>query len=113
MQGMDVQKKYYRINEVAEMLRLPASTLRYWEQEFSTIKPKRSKSGRRYYTVDDIEKISIVNYLIKERGLKIEAAKEYLRTNPEGIDQRHRTVMRLKTIRATLQELLDTLHYLR
>ena len=95
------------------MLGIPVTTLRFWEREFPIIKPKRTVTGRRSYTVDDIEKVSMVNYLIKERGLKIEAAKEYLRTNPQGIDQRHRTVIRLKTIRATLQELLDTLNCIR
>lgn len=110
---MEIQKKYYQIKEVSEMLDIPATTLRFWENEFAIIKPRRFSNGRCYYTVDDIEKVSMVNYLVKEKGLKIEAAKEYLRNNPKGLDQRHRTVIRLKTIRASLQELLDTLNCIR
>lgn len=37
-----LDKKYYRIADVAEMLGLPASTLRYWETEFPTLRPKRN-----------------------------------------------------------------------
>ena len=53
----DISKKYYKINEVAEILNIPESTLRYWEKRFTIIKPKRTESGRRMYTPDDIEKI--------------------------------------------------------
>ena len=65
----DISKKYYKINEVAEILNIPESTLRYWEKRFTIIKPKRTESGRRMYTPDDIEKIRMVYYLVKERGL--------------------------------------------
>ena len=47
-------KKYYRIREVAEMLDVPLSTLRYWEQEFPSIRPKRGSKGTRLYTANDI-----------------------------------------------------------
>lgn len=62
----DISKKYYKINEVAEILNIPESTLRYWEKRFTIIKPKRTESGRRMYTPDDIEKIRMVYYLVKE-----------------------------------------------
>ena len=54
----DISKKYYKINEVAEILNIPESTLRYWEKRFTIIKPKRTESGRRMYTPDDIEKFA-------------------------------------------------------
>jgi len=46
--GMD--KKYYKIKDVAEMLGIVPSTLRYWEQEFPECSPRRSASNQRYYT---------------------------------------------------------------
>lgn len=106
-------KKYYKISEVAEMLGIPASTLRFWERSFTVIKPKRNDHGTRFYTRADIEKISMVHYLVKEKGLKLDAAQEMIRRNPQGTEQRHRTVARLKEIRATLAGMLDALDSLR
>ncbi|MDE6652873.1 MAG: MerR family transcriptional regulator, partial [Muribaculaceae bacterium] len=45
------------------------STLRYWESQFTIIKPKRTPRGTRLYRSSDIEKIRMVNYLVKERGM--------------------------------------------
>lgn len=106
-------KKYYKISEVAEILGLPTTTLRFWEKSFTVIKPKRNAHGTRFYTQADIEKISMVNYLVKEKGLKLEAAQEEIRRNPHGTLQRHATITRLKQVRDTLQEMLDALNSLR
>ncbi|MCM1348997.1 MAG: MerR family transcriptional regulator [Firmicutes bacterium] len=108
-----LDKKYYKISEVAEILSIPASTLRFWENKFTVIKPHRNNHGTRFYTPADIDKIAQIHFLVKERGLKLDAAQEQLRVNPEGIDQRHRTVSRLKEIRARVQDMLDSLHSLR
>ncbi|MCM1484175.1 MAG: MerR family transcriptional regulator [Muribaculaceae bacterium] len=111
---MDIlDKKYYKISEVAALLGIPASTLRFWEKNFTVIKPRRSVRGTRYYTPADIEKISMIHYLVKEKGLKLEAAQEQIRANPKGIETKHRAIERLKEIRSTLQNMLDALHKLR
>lgn len=106
-------KKYYKISEVAELLNIPASTLRFWERSFTVIKPKRNDKGTRFYTPADIEKISMIHYLVKEKGLKLEAAQEQIRLNPHGVETTHRTVQRLKSIRGTLQDMLDALNRMR
>ncbi len=51
----NLSKKYYKISEVAELLGLPASTLRFWEKQFTVIRPKRNNHGTRFYTPADIE----------------------------------------------------------
>ncbi len=104
-----LEKKYYKISEVATILKIPASTLRFWEKNFTIIKPKRNSHGTRFYTSEDIDTISMIHFLVKERGLKLDAAQEQIRINPKGISTRHRTLTRLKEIRNTLQGLLDTL----
>ncbi|MDE5685615.1 MAG: MerR family transcriptional regulator [Paramuribaculum sp.] len=109
----NLTKKYYKISEVAELLSIPASTLRFWESKFTVIKPFRNNHGTRFYTPSDIDKIAQIHYLVKERGLKLEAAQEQLRINPKGIDQRMQTINRLKEMRAKAQEMLDALHSLR
>lgn len=108
-----LDKKYYKISEVATLLNIPASTLRFWEKSFTVIKPKRNSHGTRFYTPADIDKIAMIHYLVKERGLKLDAAQEQIRSNPQGIERRHQTVARLKQMRATLQGMLDALHSLR
>ena len=44
----DLTKNYYKIGEVAEILGIPASTLRFWEKEFTIIKPKRNSKNTRF-----------------------------------------------------------------
>ena len=109
----ELDKKYYKISEVAYILAIQASTLRFWEKNFTVIKPKRNDHGTRFYTPADIDKIAMIHYLVKERGLKLEAAQEQIRLNPQGIEMRHRTVARLKEMRTRVQAMLDSLHSLR
>ena len=95
------------------MLEIPASTLRFWESKFPGLKPQRTAGGTRFYTPADIERIRLIQYLIKDRGLKIDAAVEQYRLNPSGISKRHEAVERLKNVRDKLSELLNTLNSIR
>lgn len=104
-----LDKKYYKISEVAEILNIPQSTLRFWESRFTVIKPRRNEHGTRFYTNSDIEKISMIHYLVKERGLKLDAAQEQIRSNPKGVERRHATVERLKEMRTQVTNLLNAL----
>lgn len=104
------EKKYYKIREVAEILGLPPSTLRFWESRFTIIKPKRNEHGTRYYTPSDIETIRMIYYLVKEKGLKLEAAQEEIRHNQSGVSKRFEAVDRLRSVRDRLCLLLDALN---
>ena len=99
-------KKYYRIREVAEMLDIPLSTLRYWEQEFPSIRPKRGSKGTRLYTANDIERTRMIHFLLKVKGLKIDAAKAQINNNPSGVARQAAAVERLLKIRDELQGML-------
>lgn len=105
----DLTKKYYRIGEVAELLGLPVSTVRYWESEFPRVKPRRNDRGTRYYTPADVERLRVIRYLVKDRGMKIEAARASLRSNREGIERRSEVVERLRTLRSRVEALLQAL----
>ena len=65
--------------------------LRYWEQEFSQIKPIILKGNRRYYNSKQIEKIKYIKYLLKDKGLTIKGAKKYLQSkkNIDDNDKNH------------------------
>lgn len=106
-------KKYYKIREVAELTGLPLSTLRFWEQKFTIIKPRRNDRGTRFYTAGDIEKIKMVYYLVKDKGLKLDAAQEQLKHNHDGVSRHSAAIDRLKAIRKELVAMLDALNRLR
>ncbi|MBR5726130.1 MAG: MerR family transcriptional regulator [Muribaculaceae bacterium] len=108
----ELNKKFYKIGDVSEILGIPESTLRYWETQFTIIKPKRNKKNIRYYTPNDIEIIRKVYYLVKEKGLKLDAAQAQIRHNRDGVDKRYDAIEQLKSIREQLvafQESLDAL----
>lgn len=100
-------KKYYRIREVAEILDVPLSTLRYWEQEFPSIRPKRGANGTRLYSANDIERTRMIHFLLKVKGLKIDAAKAQINNNPSGVARQAAAVERLIKIRDELQGMLS------
>jgi transcriptional regulator, putative len=104
-----LNKKYYKIREVSELVGVPASTLRFWEGHFPEVVPMRNDRGSRFYTPRNIEKLRMVKYLVKEKGLKIEAAREQMRVNADGVSRRSDAVKRLKQIRSQLQLMLDAL----
>ncbi len=89
------------------MFDLPASTIRYWEQEFSILKPKRNKKGTRYYTKKDLDNLHLINHLLKERGLTLKGAKQKIKENKDGLDQNVQVVKKLQQIRELLVHIRD------
>ena len=103
MDGLD--KKFYKIGEVAEILNIPASTLRFWEKEFTILKPRRNAKNTRFYTPQDVEVIRKLYYLVKEKGLKLDAAQAQLNRNRKNVDKTFEVVERLKGMREKLLKL--------
>ncbi len=68
----------YKIGQVAKMLGIKEYVLRFWEKEFPQLNPKRTRSGQRLYTKDDIKLIKKIMYLLYEEKLSIEGAKKRL-----------------------------------
>lgn len=105
----ELTKKYYKIKDVAELLDVPQSTLRFWEKEFPQIKPVRSPKNIRYYRPEDIRTLEIIRFLLKTRGLHLEAAKEQMRVNSKNISKRLDVIDRLGDIRSRLESLRQSL----
>ncbi len=105
------KKLFYKIGEVAEMFNVNPSLIRYWEQQFDFIRPKKTRSGLRKYTQKDIDNFNIIYHLIKEKGLTIKGAKEYIREKKENNDidklQVINTLKRTKTFLKEVMEYLD------
>lgn len=105
----ELNKRFYRIGDVADILGIPASTLRFWEKEFTIIKPVRNAKNTRLYTPKDIESIKMIHYLVKEKGLKLDAAQAMIRRNRDGVSKRFEVIDRLKSIKSQLLHLKKAL----
>lgn len=109
----ELNKRFYRIGDVADILGIPASTLRFWEKEFTIIKPVRNAKNTRLYTPKDIETIKMIHYLVKEKGLKLDAAQAMIRRNRNGVSKRFEVIDRLKSIKSQLLHLKKALEEVR
>lgn len=98
-------KLYYSISEVASMIGVNETTLRFWEKEFPDIKPQKAGRGIRQYSREDIEVIRKVHHLLKEKGMTLEGARQTLKQTGKGGDVRLDVLQRLKFIRDELMEL--------
>ena len=106
-------KTYYSIREVAEMFELNESTLRYWEQEFSFLRPKTSGTAKiRQYQEKDIEQIRMIHNLVNVRGFKISAARDILQKNRKGAETTAKALSELIEMRTELEKLRDHLEML-
>jgi DNA-binding transcriptional MerR regulator len=74
-----IGKLYWRIGEVAEMFKVNASLVRFYEKEFDIIKPHRNSKGNRFFTKSDVDNFHTIFHLIKEKGYTLEGAKLQLR----------------------------------
>jgi len=69
-------KLYYAISEVAKITGVKAHVLRYWESEFPTLRPRKTRNGSRRYRQKDIDEIQTIKKLLYEDGFKIAGARK-------------------------------------
>lgn len=101
----DIEKRYYSIGEVARILDVNTSLVRFWEKEFDILKPKKNKKGNRLFTAKDFENLKLIYHLVKERGFTLKGAQDKLRQNKEDTAQISEVVDKLKTIKQALLEI--------
>jgi DNA-binding transcriptional MerR regulator len=97
-----MEKLYYSISEVAEMLNVNQSNLRFWEKEFKQLKPKRNDKGTRFYTQEDINVLKKIMFLVNEQKLTLAGAKKRLAQRIDSLEKQHQLVERLKFVREEL-----------
>ena len=85
---MSENSSYYTISNVSKKLRIPAHVLRFWEKKFSFVKPKKSQTGRRYYSNQDIVNLEIIKDLLHNKGYTIPGAIKYMKNNNELKDHK-------------------------
>jgi DNA-binding transcriptional MerR regulator len=91
------QKLYYSISEVAGWFNVPTSQIRFWENEFDVLQPRKNRKGDRLFRVDDIKNLQLIYYLLRNRKFSIEGAKEYLKVN------KHKAELHLQLIESLTQ----------
>lgn len=78
------QRQYYSIGEVADMFGVNQSLLRFWENEFDIIQPRKNRKGDRHFRPIDIKNLELIYDLLRRRKLTIEGAKEFLKKNSKA-----------------------------
>ena len=102
-------KRYYKIGEVAKAFSVNTSLIRFWENEFDVLKPKKNNKGNRLFTPEDLENLKMIYFLVKEKGFTLEGAKNKLKENPDEIFSKHKIIMRLEDIKNELIEIKNQL----
>ena len=97
------QKMYYSIGKVAEMFKVNQSLIRFWENEFDVLKPKKNGKGDRLFRPEDIKNLQLIHHLIREKKYTMEGAKDFIRNNKKS-DERFAMIESLKRIKGFLNE---------
>lgn len=102
-------KRYYKIGEVAKAFNVNTSLIRFWENEFDVLKPKKNKKGNRLFTQDDLKNLKLIYFLVKEKGFTLEGAKNKLKESSEKITSNHNIIIRLEEIKNELTQIKNQL----
>lgn len=77
-------KRYFAIGEVSGLCAVKPHVLRYWEQEFTQLRPTKRRGNRRYYQREDVEMVRQIRRLLYEEGFTIPGARQRLRDAGRG-----------------------------
>ncbi|MFC2100239.1 MerR family transcriptional regulator [Bacteroidota bacterium] len=104
-----IERMYFTIGEVAKMFNVQTSLIRFWEKEFTIIKPSKNKKGNRMFTQKDVDNFHLIYHLVKERGYTLKGAKEKLKQKNKPDQNEIEIIKSLKNIREQLVKLQDNL----
>lgn len=97
-----MEKLFYSIGEVASMFDVNTSTIRFWEKEFSFLKPHKNKKGNRMFREEDIEDLKLIHHLLKEKGMTIAGVKKKIKENRGGEIRNMEVIKKLENIKEKL-----------
>ena len=106
---------YKSIGEVVKILnnvepvssKINAHTLRFWETQFTQLKPKIFNNNRRYYDSSTIEMLKFIKFLLKSEGMTIQGVKKHLNQNKSNLDDSFITSIRAKYFKIKLSNLKE------
>ncbi len=106
-------KRYFTIGEVSELCGVKPHVLRYWEQEFSQLKPVKRRGNRRYYQHHEVMLIRRIRELLYEQGFTISGARNRLLNDAQAAEATAETksvpAISYAEIKRSLKEILDLL----
>ena len=110
--NLDIEKStkiYFSIGEVAKMLDVNTSLIRFWEKEFEILKPKKNKKGNRQFTKKDVKNCHLIYHLVKEKGYTLNGAKVVLKSDLSEIINHKQILDKMIKIKSFLQKLKEQL----
>ena len=105
-----MDKLYYTIGEVSEILGESSSLVRFWTNSFSRyLKPKRNAKGNRLYTQEEIEVLKQIHLLVKVQGMTLDGAAKKMSSDKKAVDGKVKVLESLKSVREQLVEVRKSL----
>ncbi|MBR4146886.1 MAG: MerR family transcriptional regulator [Bacteroidales bacterium] len=104
MEENKTEKYYYSIGEVAKMFGVNTSMIRYWENEFDVLRPRKNKKGNRLFTQRDVRYVHVIYHLTKVKGYTLAGAKQALKEKFSDYEER---VIMLETLDKTRKFLVE------
>jgi DNA-binding transcriptional MerR regulator len=101
-------KRYFTIGEVSELCGVKPHVLRYWEQEFTQLKPLKRRGNRRYYQHHEVLLIRRIRELLYEHGFTINGARNRL-DGPDAVSAKSPKALETRQIRSELKSILSML----
>ncbi|MBQ9471035.1 MAG: MerR family transcriptional regulator [Bacteroidales bacterium] len=105
-----VEKIFFTIGEVAQMLQVSTTQIRFWEKNFKKyIRPRKTPRGNRLFSQADVENLKLIRHLLKEQLYTIEGAKKRMDEGRQALADNYAMIESLNRIRAMLLEIRDEL----
>ncbi|TVQ45068.1 MAG: MerR family transcriptional regulator [Saprospirales bacterium] len=100
-------KHYYTTTEVAEMFDVSSSLIRYWENEFSFLRPGKNTKGERRFNKKNINQIGLIYHLVKEKGFTLDGAAKEISSRKVYYKERNEVLKKMKRIKEELNLLKE------
>jgi DNA-binding transcriptional MerR regulator len=107
VRASDGTKKYYAIGEVAQLLNVSTSLIRFWEKQFPSLQPHKNQQGLRRYTQADILRLRKIYQLVKKQGYTLQGAREVIKRDGKKLQGTTELVHTLKNLREFLVHLKE------
>ena len=105
-----MEKYFYTVGEVADILGESTSLVRFWANEFPKfIRPQRNAKGNRLFSKEDVETFKHIHLLVKVEGLTLEGAAKRLKGDKKDVISKGKVLDSLKEIRQQLAEIRSEL----
>jgi len=109
MRNTPQTKTYLKIGEAAEIIGVPASTLRFWEKQFPQIKPMKNKKGDRFYNAKDMEVLKEIYYLSHSKGVRLSQVSKKVKRDDAKITPQADLISQLRNFKEKLLKLKEQL----